>query len=300
MTDTPQNTLLGIFWMLVTVLSFVAVTALVKLVGPDVPPAQGAFLRYVIGFVFVIPMIPALRRAVFTRRSLGMFAARGAAHTLAVICWFYAMTRIPIAEVTAMNYLNPIYVTILAAIFLREHLAGRRIAAIAVALVGAMIILRPGMRELNSGHLAMVFTAMGFAASYIVTKVLSEDYEAGVIVGMLSVVVTIGLLPFALMDWVWPSWGDLGLLTAVAGFATLAHYTMTLAFRCAPLTVTQPVTFVQLVFATTLGVLVFDEPVDIWVILGGALIVSAISFMTWREAVAKRRQITPGVHEAKG
>ncbi|MBF9032414.1 EamA family transporter [Rhodobacterales bacterium HKCCE3408] len=291
---------LGIFWMLVTGLCFVAVTALVKLVGPGVPPAQSAFLRYALGLIFLIPMVPAMRRAVLTRRTLALFGARGVAHTAGVICWFYAMTRIPIAEVTAMNYLNPVYVTVLATIFLGEKLAARRVLAIVAALVGALIILRPGLRELNSGHLAMLFTAFVFGFSYLLTKVLADTVEPAVVVFMLSVTVTLGLSPFALAVWVTPTWTELGLLSAVALFATAGHFTMTLAFRAAPLTVTQPVTFLQLVWATLLGAVAFGEPADVWVMIGGALIIAAITFITWREAVLRRRPITPSVPQTKG
>ena len=294
----PQP-LRGIFWMLATGACFVAVTALVKLVGDDVPPAQSAFLRYVIGLVFLIPVIPALRRTRFTRQSLGLAALRGAAHALGVICWFFAMTRIPIAEVTAMNYLNPVYVTVLAALVLGERLALRRIVAIGVALIGAFIILRPGMRELDLGHFAMLFTALAFAVGYLITKILTQELDPGVIVALLSITVPVFLAPFALLDWVWPELRDWLLLAGVAVFATAGHYSMTLAFRAAPLTVTQPVTFLQLVWATLLGAVFFAEAVDVWVILGGALIIAAISFMTWREAVLKRRKVTPAVHETK-
>ncbi|MEM1273540.1 MAG: DMT family transporter [Pseudomonadota bacterium] len=299
-TDAYRGPVWGVIWMLVTGLCFVAVTALVKFVGDDVPPAQSAFLRYIFGLVFLIPMIPALRRAQFTRRSLMLFSARGVAHTLGVILWFYAMTQIPLAEVTAMNYLNPVYVTVLAALVLGERLALRRILAIVLALIGAMIILRPGLRELNTGHLAMLVTALAFAVGYLLTKILADETEPAVIVAMLSVTVTIGLTPFALLDWVWPAREDLFLLAGVAVFATAGHYTMTLAFRAAPITVTQPVAFVQLVWATLLGLLVFAEPVDAWVIVGGALIMGAVSYMTWRESVINRRLVTPAVHETKG
>jgi drug/metabolite transporter (DMT)-like permease len=68
---------------------------------------------------------------------------------------------------------------------------------------------------------------------------------------------------------------------------------MTLAFKAAPVSVTQPATFLQLVWAVTLGVVFFNEPIDIWVILGGLVIIFAISFISWREAVLKRRTLTP-------
>lgn len=285
--------LTGIFWMLVTGLCFVAVTALVKYMGPRVPPAEAAFLRYFLGLGFLVPMLPAVRDAHLTARQWRLFTLRGVFHSGGVILWFYAMTRIPIAEVTAMNYLAPVYVSIGAALFLGEKLAVRRIAAIAVALIGTAVILRPGFRAVEPGHIAMLFCAVTFAGSYLLAKILADEAKPAVVVFMLSIFVTIGLAPFALADWVTPSWSDLGLLFAVACVATAGHYTMTMAFAAAPVTVTQPITFLQLVWAVALGALVFAEPVDIWVIFGGGLILASVTFITWREAVLKRRPITP-------
>ncbi|PCJ09507.1 MAG: EamA family transporter [Rhodobacteraceae bacterium] len=279
--------------MLLTGLNFVAVTALVKYMGGRIPPAEMAFLRYLLGLVFLLPMLGAVRRARVSARMWGLFATRGVVHSAGVILWFYAMTQIPLAEVTAMNYLSPVYVTLGAALFLGERLALRRVGAIVAALVGAMIILRPGFREVSPGHIAMLFTALAFGASYLLAKFTVDGTNPTVVVAMLSIWVTLGLAPFALMDWVTPTLGEIGILFAVACFATAGHFSMTLAFAAAPLTVTQPVTFLQLVWATALGALVFAEPVDIWVVSGGGLILAAVSFITWREAVLKRRAITP-------
>lgn len=288
----------GIVWMVLTGLMFVCVTAIVKYVGSDLPAAEGAFLRYVLGLVFLIPMIGPIMAAHLTRRQVKLFAWRGVVHTGAVILWFYAMSRIPLAEVTAMNYLSPIYVAMGAALFLGERLPPRRLAAVFMGLVGALIILRPGARDLDPGHVAMLFTALGFAASYLIAKQLSGEVPALVVVGMLSITVAIGLAPFAWAVWVTPTWAQVGWMFLVACFATVGHITMTKAFAAAPLTVTQPVTFLQLVWAVALGALVFGESVDGWVIFGGAVIMASVSFITWREAVA-RRKVIPAVVATK-
>ena len=288
-----QRPMWGVIWMLATGLMFVAVTAIVKHIGGGVPPAEAAFLRYVLGLVFLLPMLRPLLRANLSRHQLVLFGWRGLVHALGVILWFFAMTKIPIADVTAMNYLSPIYVTIGAALFLGEKLAFRRILAILAALVGAMIILRPGFREVSIGHVAMLGTAILFAASYLLAKRMADQVSPVVVVAMLSIMVPIGLAPFAIAQWVTPTLEQLGWLFLVAIFATIGHFTMTLAFRAAPMTVTQPVTFLQLVWATALGAIVFAEPVDGWVVLGGLVIFASVSFITWREAVLKRRSLTP-------
>lgn len=279
--------------MFVTGLSFVAVTALVKIMGDRIPPAEAAFLRYVLGLVFLIPMIRPLRETELTPRLWTLFAVRGVSHSVAVSLWFFAMTQIAIADVTALNYLAPVYVSIGAALFLGERLKARRIAAVVAALLGAVIILRPGFREIAPGHLAMLAAGIIFAVSYLIAKIVADEVPAVVVVAMLSIFVTIGLTPLALMDWVWPNWREVGLLFAVACIATSGHYTMTLAFASAPLTVTQPVTFLQLVWAVLLGTVFFAEPVDVFVIAGGGVIMAAVSFITWREAVLQRRPVTP-------
>ena len=281
--------LTGILWMMTTGLMFVAVTAIVKHIGTDVPAAQAAFLRYLLGLVFLIPMIRPILAARLTRRQLWLFWVRGLAHTLAVILWFFAMARITIAEVTAMNYLNPVYVTLAAALFLGEALPPRRLVAVIAALVGAIIILRPGFRELGPGHIAMLFTAVLFAASYLLAKITAGEVSASVVVGMLSITVTIGLAPFAYAVWVPVTAANIGWLFLVACFATAGHLSMTKAFAAAPLTVTQPVTFLQLLWAVTLGAVFFDEAVDVWVITGGLVIMASVTFITWREAVAAKK-----------
>lgn len=284
--------------MLVTGVCFILVTALVKFMGPRLPSAEAAFLRYAMGLVVLLPVIGALRTAHLTRRQWSLFGLRGVSHAVAVILWFFAMTRIPIAEVTAMNYLAPIYVTIGAAVFLGERLAARRIMAVLLGLLGAAIILRPGFREVSAGHLAMLVAAVLFAGSYLSAKILADEVKPVVVVAMLSIFVTIGLAPFALPVWITPTWHEVAILAAVALFATIGHYTMTLAFAAAPVTVTQPVTFLQLVWATALGAIVFNEAIDIWVVIGGFVILASVTFITWREAMLKR-QVTPHSHATK-
>ncbi|MBB97091.1 MAG: EamA family transporter [Rhodobacteraceae bacterium] len=295
----PSRPLVGILWMLLTGLCFVAVTALVKTLGDRIPAVESAFLRYVIGLFLLVPMLRHLKWREITPQLQMLFAARGLMHSVGVGFWFFAMARIPLAEVTAMNYLSPVYVTLGAALFLGEPLALRRIMAIGAALLGTVIILRPGFREVGPGQLAMLITGLVFGASYLIAKVLADRADAALVVAMLSVWVTVGLAPVALMNWVWPTWSEMGILLGVAIFATAGHYTMTLALAAAPVAVTQPVTFLQLIWATSLGVFVFHEPIDAWVVVGGSVILASVSYITWREARLKRREVTPAVPATK-
>jgi drug/metabolite transporter (DMT)-like permease len=289
----PSRPVQGVLWMLLAGVSFVGVTGIVRYLGTELPAAQSAFIRFAWGVVFLIPALLPILRQGLPAGSLPLFLGRGVVHTGAVLCWFYAMARIPVAEVTAIGYLNPVLVTLGAVLFFGEKLAWRRVAAVGVALLGAVIVLRPGFREVTGGHLAQLCAAALFAGSYLYASRLSQFVGAGTVVAMLSLTVTAGLAPLAWAVWVPVSAAQVGWLALVAGFATAGHYAMTRAFRAAPLSVTQPVTFLQLVWATLLGALVFGEAVDPFVVLGGAVIIGAISYITWREAVVQRRPVTP-------
>ncbi|MGN7867872.1 DMT family transporter [Paracoccus sp. 22332] len=292
-----RRDLAGIGWMLATGLCFVAVNGIVRWLGGAVPAPQAAFIRFLFGLVFLGPvLIPALR-AGFPPQVWRMLTLRGALHVLAVIAWFYAMSRITVAEATAIGFLNPIVVTVGAALIMGERLALRRIAAVCVALMGALIVLRPGLRELDPGHLSQVAASLAFGSSYLVAKRITDHVPAAIVVAMLSLTVTIGLAPVAWAVWVPPTWAQIGWLGLVAVFATAGHYTMTRAFAAAPLTVTQPVVFLQLIWASLLGVLVFHEPMDEWVILGGAMMIGAISYITWREARLRSAAIVPAAEQ---
>ncbi|WP_371812059.1 DMT family transporter [Ruegeria sp. R13_0] len=287
------------FWMFAAGLAFVVMTALVKSLGSTMDPIQAAFLRYVLGLVFLLPALRSILATRLSKRDLSLFGLRGVIHGVAVMLWFYAMTRIPLAEVTAMNYMTPVYVTLGAALFLGEKLAFRRLAAILVALIGVLIILRPGFREVSSGHLAMLGTALTLGGSYLLAKLLVRDIPPSVVVAHLSIWVTLALIPFAIAVWSPPTLRDIGVLFLVASFATAGHYFMTLALQAAPVAVTQPVTFLQLIWATIVGALVFHESVDIWVVAGGTLILTAVSFISWREAMLNKRDVTPSAFAPK-
>jgi drug/metabolite transporter (DMT)-like permease len=288
-----DRTLVGVGWMLLTGVLFVFVTGIVRHLGSDLPAVEAAFIRYAVGTALMLPAFAALLRRPPGGRQMRLYAARGFVHGFGVMLWFYAMQRIPIAEVTAIGYTAPIFVTIGAAMFLGEPLALRRVAAVLAAFAGAVIILRPGLHEISLGQLAQLGAAPLFAASYLMAKSFTASEDSGAIVAMLSLFCTLTLLPGALWQWRQPTGEELGWLALTAVFATAGHYTLTKAFEAAPITVTQPVQFLQLVWATLLGMAVFGEPADPYVLAGGGIIVASATYISHREAVLARRARTP-------
>lgn len=291
METRPERPIIGIAWMALAGVAFVALTAGVKHVGSELPVVQTAFLRFFFGIFFMAPAIVSLIRDPIPGSVLRFAGLRGLAHVVAVCFWFYAMTQITVAEVVSLNYLAPVYVTLGAAVFLGEKLTVGRILAVFVALIGAAVILRPGFRELSLGHSAILITSIFLGISYVMAKRLSGLIEAGQTVALLTVTVTLLLAPAALWVWETPSLSELGWTILIAGMASFGHYAMTRSFAEAPAGVVQPASFLQLVWAVLIGWAFFNERIDIWVILGGALILASVSAIALHEASRRRNTL---------
>lgn len=275
-------------YMALSGLCFVGVTVSVRYIGTRVPAPEAAFIRYIVGSLLLAPVLFRIFRGnikIVARKTL---VVRGVIHGLGVSLWFFAMARIPIAEVTALSYLTPVLMTIGAAIFFGEKLYARRILAIVFGLIGVFIILRPGFGSISIGQVAQLLTAPLFAASILLTKKLVDTDQLSVIIASLSIICAITLLPLALLNWVTPNVMELSLLSLTGILATLGHITLTKAIALAPISVIQPVTFLQLLWATLLGAWLFGESIDGYVILGGTILVVSISYIAHRESVTRK------------
>ncbi|MHA1154333.1 MAG: DMT family transporter [Alphaproteobacteria bacterium] len=211
-SEGTAGNLKGIGWMLLSGFLFVGVTGIVRHLGSDMSPIQAAFIRYAFGLVLVSPLLLRLAGGAWLfsggrarRRRLGLHALRGLIHGIGVMLWFYAMARIPIAEVTALGFIAPIFTTLGAALFLGERLRARRLGAVLVAFGGAMIILRPGFHEISAGALAQLAAAPLFVASFLIAKKLTETETSPSIVAHMAIFVTLALLPGAIIEWRTPT-----------------------------------------------------------------------------------------------
>lgn len=283
------NPVEGVLWMMASGLAFVLMAVVVRAIGPDVNAVVGGFIRYLWSVVFLLPSLWVVARLRLSAPVWGMVGGRGIVQALGIALWFYAIARLPVAEVTAIGYLNPVLVTLGGALFFGERLTLTRVLAVLIAIIGALIVLRPGLRALDLAHLAQIGTAFALASSYLLAKKLSDYLPPAAIVSLMSLSTALVMAPFAILMWQPVTLMQVLMFGVVAIFATSGHYFMMRAFAAAPIMVTQPVTFLQLIWATILGLLLFGESVDPFVIAGGALIIAAICVNTWREAQQRKR-----------
>ena len=284
-----NQSIIGIMWMVLTTILFVGVTATVRYLEGEVPAPQAAFLRYAIGTLLLTPSLITLIKIKPNKPLMSKFLLRGLVHSFGVTLWFYAMSVMPVAEVTAIGFLTYIFVSIGACIFLKEKLHKHRITAVIISFLGALIILRPGFKVIESGQLGMLMATVVFTASYLIAKIVSNERSSSEIVAMLSVFTTIFLIPSAIYSWEPISIEALLILAFTALIATIGHITMTQAIKAAPMVVTQPILFLQLVWASMVGLFLFDEQFDLYVIIGGTIIMICVCYVSYREHVLGKK-----------
>ena len=287
-----MKNLQAIFWMVVTTLLFAIVTGIVRYIGSDIPAPVAAFIRYIISTLFFIPLIVKMFLLERNRSNRRVYWSRGLAHGFGVILWFFAMARIPVSEVTAIGYITPIFVSIAAFIFLKETFSISIIAALAICMIGMIIIIRPTTSGIATGQLSMIIATLFFAASYILAKKLSETESTLEILVALNFIVTLTLAPFAIAFWVTPSLQEVLFLGVVALFATAGHFTMTMALKLAPITITQPISYVQIVWACGIGFIFFGETITLLFSIGAALIILSSLYVTYTSSANQNKDLS--------
>ncbi|MEM7378035.1 MAG: DMT family transporter, partial [Pseudomonadota bacterium] len=155
----------GLAWIALGGLLFVAFMVLVRLVSLSLHPIQAAFIRYAFGLLLILPLVWRQGARLFESRRVLGHAVRGVAHGAGVLLWFFAISRLPLADITALSFTSPLYVLLGAWLFLGERLTGVRIASVMIGLVGVMLILRPGWVPIGAASVAMLLAAPLFAVS---------------------------------------------------------------------------------------------------------------------------------------
>lgn len=223
---------------------------------------------------------------------LGLHVLRAGLAITAMVTSFTALSLMPLAEATALGFTAPIFASVLAVLVLGEPMRARRWSAVAVGLLGALIILRPGIAAFQPVALLAIASALAGAVATIVLKVMARTERAGTVVTYMTLFTTpLALLP-ALFVWQEPTLAQLG-WAALLGFAgTLAHYCMSRALGNADTTVVVPFDYLRLPAVALMAYVVLGEVPSAWIWLGGAVIAASGGYVTYREAQLRRQRLT--------
>jgi drug/metabolite transporter (DMT)-like permease len=232
-------------------------------------------LRTLVGFVLLYPLIRKSGgfAAMKTSRPV-QFIGRNLIHYGAQLGWFFALTLIPLGQVVSIEFTMPIWTAILAASFLGERITLWKVTAIVLGLVGVFVIVRPETGEINQGQMIALVAAVGFGISVAMMKSLTRTEQTVTIIFWMLVIQSLaGLLP-SLYFWKWPSAVTWGWVVVIAFCGTFSHYCMARAMLYADATVVLPMDFLRVPLTATVGWLIYSERLDLFTVLGAALILT--------------------------
>ncbi len=269
--------------MLLSALAATAMIASVHHMADEMDTVQISFFRALFGFVVLAPVF--LRHGwgpVRTRR-LGLHALRGLLNAGAMISLFIALGLIPLAKFAALVFTAPLFVTVLALVFMGERIRGRRVGALVFGYAGTLLILRPGAGALDLGSLVVLAGASSWALAMIVMKVLARTESSLTATLYYGVFVTPVAFLVALPVWQTPSGGQWLWLAAIGTLGSLFQFCLSQALKEADATALMPLDFTKLIWAAVIGYLVFAEVPTVWTWTGGMMIFAAATYISYRE-----------------
>ena len=270
----------------------------IRLASQTLDTFEVAFFRNLFGLLALLPLLRGRVRETLRTTQLPRYFLRSAIGVGSMLCGFWAIGHLPLAQAVSLSYSTPLFVTIAAVLFLHERVRARRWAAVAIGFAGVLVIVRPGSAHFSAATLVAVAAAVLSAVVAIQIKQLSRVDSADTIVLWTYLFwVPISLVP-ALFVWQWPQ-GIAWVWVALTGaLGTGGQLLWTRALRLGDVSALTPISFMQLPIVAFAGWLLFDEAIGRTTVLGAAIIFAANAYIAHREAVLARRAATNAPVEA--
>ena len=272
--------------MLAGVFCMASMDVMAKILGHSIPVAQIVWLRFVSQALLIGGGLIIARRALFISAHIKLHMLRGLATTFSSYMFFLGIIYLPLADATALIQLGPVMVTLGAVFVLGETIGRRRIVAIAVAFLGAMLIIRPGSSVMSPASAFPMLGAVGFTVYALATRFVRSDgpWTALFLQGVFGTMFSSLLVPFF---WQPIALADAPAVAALVGFGILGHLLMIRAFAAAPAGDIAPYGYAGLLFAMIFGLVLFGETPDGFTLLGAVVIVTAGIYVWYRERLTQ-------------
>jgi drug/metabolite transporter (DMT)-like permease len=278
-------------WMIGAIFSFTAMAVAAREISQTHDSFEIMAARSIIGLVLVLVIGKAMGqlRHISSQRLSGHFW-RNIVHFTAQNLWFWSLTMIPLAQVFALEFTSPLWVILLSPLFLGERLTRSKLAAAGLGFAGILIVARPDLTNLSPGVLAAAGSALGFAATSILTKRLTRDEAIITILFWLTAFQAVfGILAATYDGQInWPTAETLPWLGLIGVCGVLAHLSLTSALTLAPASFVMPIDFIRLPLIAVIGAMAYGEAIDPFVLGGGAVIFLGI-WISIRAELRERR-----------
>ena len=269
--------------MLIASLALASMHGSVRFVSASLHPFEIAFFRNVFGFCVLLPWLLRIGRGAFRTRRLPLHLTRGVLNGASMLMWFLGLSLIPLAEATALSLASPLFASAGAILFLGERMRGHRLVGLGLGMLGMLAILRPGFEAIGLGAAMVIGSAVFVTASKLIAKTLTRtESPTGIVAWLTLLMIPVTAIPAALV-WQAPNAAQLAMLAGIGALGSAGHLCLMHAYRLADVGLVEPMVFFRLVWAALLGFLVFAETPDLWIWIGGLLIVAATTHLARRE-----------------
>ena len=274
----------GIAWMIASGFVFALLNALLRVLALQMNPLEVQFLRYFAGLVAMSPFIVRVGLRAYNPNGLLGQLWRGAFHTAGMVLWYMAMPHLTLADTTAIGFIGPIFIMIGAVVAFQEKMVWERWVSAAIGFLGVLIVVGPKMTASGGYYdLIMLSSSPLFAVSALITKALTKRDKTEVIVVWQCITISLFTLPLAIPGWQWPTPTQWLIFLGSGVLGSIGHYCVTSALRAADATATQGVKFLDLIWMSALGFLVFGDVPMLSTAIGGLIIVGATTWIARRE-----------------
>lgn len=281
------NGLLAVFYAAMFSGLLAIMWVIVRQVAERIHALEITFFGVTFGFLVLLPSALRHGMGVFHTRRLGTHMLRGLVNSVAVLTWFTALTLMPLADATALNLLAPLLVTAGAIIFLGESVGPRRWLALGVGALGGLVIIRPGFQEISIGVWLALVTVVFSAIQRLLAKSLSASESSVTSVLYLMAFMIPVALAAASFVWVWPTPMEYLWLAVIGAFLSAGHFALMKSLQLADVSALEPINFTRLIWGAGLGYFFFAEVPDVWIWVGGVMIISATTYVARREAALR-------------
>ena len=268
----PTPALRGAVWMLGAVLCFSLIAISVRELLRHMGAFEVLFWRVAAALAMLLFVLPRAGLAALRTRRIGLHITRNSFHFGGQLTWIYAIGALPFATVFAIEFVFPVWTALLAALFLGERMNRGRVVMLILGIAGVLVILRPGFAFVHPAALVMLAGSLGFAVNAITTKKLAATDSSLTVIFWMLALQTPPALAFALPGWVQPTLADVPWICALGFFNVGAHYCLTNALRLADATLVIPIDFLRLPLIAVIGAAFYQEPLELAVFIGAALI----------------------------
>ena len=278
-----NNNQFAIFLIIISIIFGTLMGTFIKLAQEELNVFTTGFLRFFFGFLIITPYILKTKFEVFSTKNLKIHILRSALNLPAMLLGFAALAVLPLEKMTAIHFIVPIIVTILAVIFLKEKIYLYRSIALVIGFLGMLIILRPGIIDISIGIYMALISSLIWSVVIILTKKVSKDDSAITILSHQYVYMSLFSFPLVIYFWDQPSLKTIIFILCAAMSGTILHIALNHAYKLVDVTMTQPYSFLGLVVSSIIGYFVFSDKPDFYTWLGASVIFCGVLLISYRE-----------------